>query len=79
MDEFYDPNLSTLELIGEWIETSPVCQAICTDAREGCQDSEAFIKNMSLRMDSAMFFMGRDDYRVDKELSTLVRIIEGLN
>lgn len=77
-----DPNLATIMMVGNWIDNSPVCQAICDDAREGCEESEKLISGICTRMDTVQFFM-QEEYlnydRIERELNDLVNIITELN
>ena len=77
-----DPHTLTISMIGEWIDNSPVCNSICEDAKAGCKQSEDIINGITLRMETAQFFMTPEhlnEPRIEKELTELVDIKEGLN
>lgn len=77
-----DPHALTINMISEWIDSSPVCDAICNDARDGCIESEKVVNDITLRMETTQFFMrpeNLNEVRIEKELTELVDLIEGLN
>jgi hypothetical protein len=72
--------LSATEYIDQWMN-GELCDMICEDANKGCEESQKFINDLCLMMDSAVFHMGQaeaDHSRIDKELATVIRHIDSV-
>ena len=73
--------MAATEYIDQWMN-SEVCDIICEDAKNGCDESTKFIDDLCLMMDSATFHMNQpepDHGRIDKELSAAVKHIDSVS
>ena len=73
--------LEATRYIDEWM-SSEVCNIICSDAREGCDESKKFIDDLCLMVDSASFHMSQekaDHARIDKELTEVINHIDSVS
>ena len=76
-----ETELDATQYIDKWMD-SEVCDTICTDALEGCDESTKFIDDLCLMMDSATFHMNQPDQdhaRIDKELTAVITHIDSVS
>ena len=73
--------VSATDYIDKWMN-SEVCDTICMDAKNGCDESTKFIDDLCLMMDSATFHMNQQDPdhgRIYKELSAAIKHIDSVS
>jgi len=76
-----EEELNATRYIDEWM-SSEVCDTICSDARDGCDESKKFIDDLCLMVDSATFHMSqeeKDHARIDKELTVVIKHIDSVS